>query len=98
MAWLALVVDWQGADRFDAIRALTQTEPWHVASERGRSGIAHWAVSRGAPDVRAPAIEHDGLVVLLDGRLDNQRELSRSLEGSSDLSPEGALARGYRRW
>jgi asparagine synthase (glutamine-hydrolysing) len=98
MAWLAVAVDWQGADRSDSIRALLRPQAWQRDVALGRNSFASWGRARGAPDPPEGAYHEDGIAVLFDGRIDNQDELVAALGDPPPLSLGEVLARGYRRW
>src|SRR4051812_3522084 len=99
MAWLAAVVDWQGADRSESVRVLVRPESWQVAVSHGRGPITSWGHARGEPDpVHGGSFEQDGVVALLDGRLDNELEIRSLLGERTELSGSALVASAYRRW
>jgi asparagine synthase (glutamine-hydrolysing) len=98
MAWLAVAVDWQGADRSDSVRALLRPEPWQEGTEYGRNSFASWGRARGAPDAQDGPYQDSDVALLFDGRLDNTQELAAALGGPPAASHGELLAGAYRRW
>jgi asparagine synthase (glutamine-hydrolysing) len=98
MAWLAAAVDWQGADRSESVRILLRPESWQVAAVDGRNAFASWGWAKGEPDPSGGPFVETGLVVLLDGRIDNRDELAAAVGGLPPRSDEELIARAYRCW
>ncbi len=85
--WLAGIFD--PSDRLDASRLDRALAPH--ASRIASYGSLQTAYSGSARNSTGP-------LCLLDGFLDNQRELRLALEAPTDASAEDVLAAGYRRW
>jgi asparagine synthase (glutamine-hydrolysing) len=98
MAWLAAIIDWEGADRSESVRAMLEpAATWLRAKVVGGNALASWAYAGGAADLEATRpFDQLGVTVLLDGRLDNQAELRQQLE--TDSTGCALVAHGYERW